>query len=94
MCATESLEVLPVEPEIVWRHHVDRSGEVCTIRLSGDLDLAAKDDLRRILDDELRRPGGRPGHRQEPSGVLSEPACGGYRCGDLLWLRFAAEEGA
>ncbi len=40
-----------------WQYAVGRVGDVCTVTVSGDVDLDARDELRDVLIDEVTRPG-------------------------------------
>jgi len=41
----------------IWQHSVRRDGDVCSVALSGELDLGLGDTLTDVLAQQIRRPG-------------------------------------
>ena len=41
----------------MWTHAATRSGDVCTVILAGELDYDVRDELSRVLADQVSAPG-------------------------------------
>jgi anti-anti-sigma factor len=52
-CRVEEVDVI----EAAWEHVAHRDGDVCTVSLSGELDMSAASDVTQALDREIRRSG-------------------------------------